>query len=202
MNLTIHKPAGLRICPDLAQQAWQHHPGGWGMVRWAAGRAVVHRGMGLAELLALLARIPVERPAVLHLGQAADDPEQLAMTLPVAVRPGLYLVHSSTKADGAVADEATSTAHELAQQLASVLAPLPKCALPRVIRSDGFARLLAPAIGSAMLHLCDDVGLVTLGPPWHTLGSAHWADPDAHGLQVSSLHRWLDATPASLRLVA
>lgn len=193
MCLIIHKPAQRTVPAGFLARAWLRNGDGWGTVRWRAGRCVSTRGMGLDQLQAHVAALPPREEVLIHLRRATHGPIDLSMAHPFEVCPGMVLMHNGRIDALAPTNGAVSDTHELARLLGQWLAPLPAAAASRVLRSEGFARLLAPVLGDSMVVLADARGWLRLGRPWHWVEPGDWHEPAMHGLAVSNRHTWADA---------
>lgn len=191
MCLIVRKPAQRSVPADFLERAWQRNHDGWGSVRWQAGRAVTTRGMSLDELQAHVAALPVREEVLIHLRRATHGPVNLEMAHPIEVCPGIVLMHNGRIDSLAAPDNAVSDTYELARLLGQWLAPLPPPAASRVLRGEGFSRLLAPVIGDSMVVLADSRGWLRLGRAWHLVTAQDWQDRAMHGIEVSNRHTWV-----------
>lgn len=192
MCLIVHKPAGRRIAADFLQHVWQHNPHGWGLFRRESGRTVWAKGLALAELLVHNAHLPCEAEAWLHLRRATYGEVNHDMAHPHVVREGrhggLLLMHNGSLHPLAPQDGRSDSA-ELARLLRSLLQGLDDEQAAQLLRSEGFARLLAPLVAEQAVVLLDHHGPVLLGRDWHTLQMPQWSAL-MQGIRVSNLHAW------------
>ena len=77
----------------------------------------------------------------------------------------------------------------LARLLRNMLAGLDDAQAQALLRSEGFARLMAPLVQGSMVLLFDAQGAVRLGRDWHTVQAHEW-DGEMPGIQVSNTHAW------------
>lgn len=197
MCLIIRKPRGRRVPADFLRQAWQHNRDGWGTVLTQPGeRPVAHKGMCLGSLIEHNEALPVGAEVHLHLRKATLGAVTAAMAHPHVVRDDalarVLLMHNGTIARLAPADAALerSDSAELARLLGELLAGLEAPQAAALLRSSGFARLVAPLIEGSMVVLLDAQGAVCLGREWHVVQPDQW-HRGMWGIEVSNTRTWL-----------
>lgn len=197
MCLIIKKPAGRRIDAGFLDHVWSRNSDGWGTVHVEQGRLVWHKGLHLSELQARNRWLPEHAEAYLHLRKATYGAVTHDMAHPCPVRPGLLLMHNGSLHHLAPPDRHRSDTAELARLLGTMLDGLDDGQAEALVRSEGFARLMAPAVEGSMVLLLDARGVVRLGRDWHRVQPHEWA-PDMHGIEVSNTHAWGAATGDAL----
>lgn len=194
MCLIIKKPAGRPLCDAFLENAWRHNRDGWGCFHLHAGRPVWHKGMDLASLLAHQRALPDSDEVYLHLRRATFGPVNDAMAHPFVVRqwPGssLLLMHNGSINALTPNDATQSDTAVLARLLGDLLTGLSAAQAARLLRSAGFARLLAPLIEGSMVVLLDAAGALRLGRDWHVVQAGEWHAGMA-GIEVSNTRTWL-----------
>jgi len=196
MCLIIKKPAGRHICPDFIENAWRRNHDGWGSFHLEAGRPVARKGMDLASLQAHNQRLPREAEVFLHLRKATYGHVHHDMAHPYRVRDGMYLMHNGSIDHLAPSDPERSDSAELARLLGSLLHGLSEAQAIKMVRSEGFTRLLAPVIQGSMVVLLDAQGPVSLGRDWHRVQPREWGR-QMQDIEVSNTHAWVPLCAAS-----
>lgn len=189
MCLIIKKPAGRAISEDFLINAWQRNADGWGGFFVVDDEVVWQRGLRFEELLRYNAALPSHTEAYLHLRKATYGAICRDMAHPYRVRDGLMLMHNGSIAHLAPQDPSVSDTAELARHLRDMLEGLSNEQASSVLRSAGFARLIAPLIDGSMVVLMDAQGPVRLGRDWHTVRHGDW-EVDMVGIEVSNSHTW------------
>lgn len=189
MCLIIKKPEGRQISADFLENAWQRNSDGWGCFHVDAGQPVWIKGMHLAGLLQHNQSLPLGCEVYLHLRKATYGHVTPDMAHPYPVRPGLLLMHNGSIDHLAPTDPSRSDTAELARFLHNMLDGLSDAQAARLLRSEGFARLLAPLIKGSMVVLLDAQGAVRLGRDWHVVQAREW-DGVMPGIEVSNTHAW------------
>jgi len=199
MCLIIHKPANRPVCPAFVENAWQRNGHGWGVITWdTEGEPRAQQGMRLDDLLQHLQALPETQPALLHLRQATVGAVNLAMTHPFLVRPGLWLMHNGSIRTLRPSQPGHSDTAELARLLGELLAGLDDAQARATVRSEAFARLLAPLVKGSMVLLADRDGVVRLGREWHRVAHDEW-HPSMQGIEVSNARTWRPRCPQAWR---
>lgn len=189
MCLIIQKPPGRQVTAAFLRNAWQDNPHGWGLFHLHAGRPLHARGMSLQTLLEHNAALPPHAEVYLHLRKATYGPVCQALAHPHTVRAGLLLMHNGSIDHLAPRDPSRSDTQELAQALGDLLTGLSDAQAARLLRSQGWARLVAPLIEGSAVVLLDAWGSVRLGRAWHRVDAAHW-DASMQDIEVSNLSNW------------
>jgi len=111
-------------------------------------------------------------------------------------------MHNGTLPHLRPAHPGMSDTAELARLLRDLLVGLSAVQAQQVVRSEGFALLLAPLIRGSMIVLLDGQGSLSLGRDWHAVSAHEW-DHAMHGIEVSNTRTWrprCSAAPAWRRL--
>jgi hypothetical protein len=189
MCLIIKKPAGRQIQADFLRNAWQDNDHGWGYFYLHDRSLCWRRGMALGDLLSHNQALPADAEVYLHLRKATYGPVCPDLAHPLPVREGLLLMHNGSIEHLAPQCPQASDTQELAQALRNMLEGLSPAQVARMVRSQGFASLIAPLICGSMIVLLDTQGAVRLGRAWHQVEPQHW--PAAMvGIEVSNTHTW------------
>lgn len=189
MCLIIKKPAGRRICPEFIENAWERNRDGWGSFHLEQGRLVCAKGMDLGSLLAYSGGLPQEQEVFVHLRKATYGAVNHDMAHPYPVRDGLMLMHNGSIEHLAPTDPQRSDTAELARLLCDMLEGLSSEQAALLVRSEGFARLMAPLVKGSMVVLLDTQGPVRLGRDWHAVQAHEW-NSVMQGMEVSNRHAW------------
>jgi predicted glutamine amidotransferase len=189
MCLIIQKPAGRSVTAEFLRNAWQDNPDGWGLFHLHDGRPAHARGMGLEALLEHNARLPLHSEVYLHLRKATYGGVCATLVHPHPVRDSLLLMHNGSIDHLAPCDPTRSDTVELAHALRDLLAGLSDEQAARLLRSQGWARLIAPLIDGSSIVLLDAWGSVRLGRAWHRVDASRW-DASMVGIEVSNLKHW------------
>jgi hypothetical protein len=189
MCLIIRKPPGRSICTDFLENVWRRNSDGWGTVQFQQGLPQRAIGMDLPALLEHNLRLPLHAEVFIHLRKATYGRVCPEMAHPYEVRPGLQLMHNGSIHHLAPEDPCRSDTAELAHCLRDMLDGLSTAQAAAVVRSAGFARLLAPLIQGSMVVLMDEQGAVRLGREWHVVQAHEWAGA-MPGIEVSNTHAW------------
>lgn len=189
MCLIIRKPPGRSVTADFLRNAWPDNPDGWGLFHLHGGQPVHARGMSLPTLLEHNAALPLQAEAYVHLRKATYGRVCPSLAHPHVVRDGLLLMHNGSIDHLAPCDPSRSDTVELAQALHDLLIGLSDEQAARLLRSKGWARLVAPLIDGSSVVLLDAWGSVRLGRGWHRIDAARW-DASMADFEVSNLTNW------------
>ncbi|GAA0764638.1 class II glutamine amidotransferase [Ideonella azotifigens] len=190
MCLIIKKPRGRQITADFLENAWRGNHDGWGFFYLdGSGHLATTKGMQLNELLALNQGLPLDCEVYLHLRKATYGHVNHEMAHPYQVREGLMLMHNGSIEHLAPTDTRRSDTSELARMLACMFDGLTDAQVASMMRSEGFNRLITPAIKGSMVVLLDREGAVRLGRDWHVVQPREW-NGVMPGIEVSNTHAW------------